>query len=47
MGNWNKDFYSILILSIFIMLYILIPHILIGFLLCGLAIFLIYSKFND
>jgi len=44
MGNWNKYFTNGMVLAIALVFYIAFPYILIGFLLCGIAGFLIFSN---
>lgn len=47
MQNWNKDFNRLGILAIFAIFYLVFPNILIGFLLCSIALFLIYCNLSD
>ena len=47
MQNWNKDIISAGIITISAIFYFLFPYILIGFLVCGLALFLIYCNLHS
>ena len=47
MQNWNKDLNRLGILAIFAIFYLVFPNILIGFLLWGIVVFLIYCNLSD